>query len=388
MNAPSRRRNLFIVIVFLLVAFSLEEAIGLPSGGSYPPTFSKRADGNWYDSWNFTRNRYSGDDGYMPNIAYETLGTNKELAYSIGEQFKASYPSKVQRATAILQYVQRWTEYGYDADNVVMGGTAQSEWAWNADEMAHRINTATNVVAVGDCEDIAFLCATIYIGAGFDAAMVLAPRDMPNHAALLIWLPEYPNANYYWDIPDDGRGRGWIWVEATGEHNPLGWTPPNFNDGNWKAYPLGLMIFNVNYIPQNPQEEDNVTITTSVINATTPISQVSLKYSIQGGAYNTSTMTFTESVYKAVIPKQPEGTTVEFYISATDSEGNTKETDKFSYTVGMVKGFEIPSFLWELIIIGLIVGIALLVSVARRKSAKPATSIPPPPPPPLYAFVT
>ena len=359
------KRNLFIAMGFLLVAFLLKEASGLPSGGGYPPTFERRIDGYWYDKpWGFNRNSYGGDNGYMPDIAYETLGTSKELAYSIGESFKTSYTSKVQRAVAILKFVQRWTEYGYDIDNVIMGGTAQSEWAWNADEMAHMFNTTTNIVAVGDCEDMAFLCVTIYIGAGFDAAMVLAP----SHAALLIWLPEYPNANYYWDIPNDGRGKGWIWVEATGEYNPLGWTPPDFNDGHWTAYPLGLMIFDINYNPQNPQAENNVTVTASVINATASISQVSLRYSIQG-VYNTLTMMPKDAMYEAIIPKQPKGTTVEFYISATDSKGNTKETDKFSYTVG--KGFEIPGFPLESIIIGLAMGIALLIFLMKRKSTLP-----------------
>ncbi len=169
MNGLSKR-NLIIVIVFLLVVFSLKEVSGLPSGGSYPPKFTRRADGDYYDSWSFDRNYYGDDNGYMPNIAYETLGTNKELAYSIGEWFKTNYASKTQMAVAILKYVQRWTEYGYDADNVIMGGTTQNEWAWNADEMAHMFNTITNIVAIGDCEDMAFLGATIYIGAGFDAA--------------------------------------------------------------------------------------------------------------------------------------------------------------------------------------------------------------------------
>lgn len=362
MNGLSRR-NLFIVIVFLLVAFLLKEVSGFPSDGSYPPRFERRADGDWYDKpWGFDRNYYGGDNGYMPNIAYETLGTNKELAYSIGEWFKTSYASKTQRAVAILKYVQRWTEYGYDVDNVIVGGTAQNEWAWNADEMAHMFNTTTNIVAVGDCEDMAFLSATIYTGAGFDAAMVLAP----SHAALLIWLPEYPNANYYWDIPGDGRERGWIWVEATGEHNPLGWTPPDFKDGLWTAYPLGLIIFNVNYTPQNPQAENIVTVTASVINTTASISQVSLNYSIQGGLYNTLSMTPEGTIYEAVIPKQPTGTKVEFYISTIDSEGNTKETDKFSYTVGG-GGFEILGFTLEQIIILLAIGIAILILIMKRK---------------------
>ena len=82
-------------------------------------------------------------------------------------------------------------------------------------------------------EDMAFLCGTIYVGAGFDAAVI----DAPYHAALLIWLPDFSNANDYWDI-NDGRGAGWIWVEATGSSNPLGWTPPDFEDGAWTAYPI------------------------------------------------------------------------------------------------------------------------------------------------------
>ncbi len=103
--------------------------------------------------------------------------------------------------------------------------------------MAHAFNETTGIKATGDCEDFAFLCGTIYVGAGFDAAVV----DAPGHVALLIWLPEFSNANNYWDIPNDGRKAGWIWVEATSDSNPLGWTPPDFADGNWKAYPLGSL---------------------------------------------------------------------------------------------------------------------------------------------------
>ena len=364
MNVLSEKKPL-LVILLLLVAFYLQEGRGLPSGGSYPPTFTFK-NGDWYDSWGFNRNYYGNDNGYMPNVAYETLGNNRELAYSLGEWFKTSYASKVRRAAAILEYVQRWTEYGYDVDNVVMEGMPQEEWAWNADEMAHMFNASTNAVAVGDCEDMAFLGATIYIGAGFDAALVLAPR----HVALLIWLPEYPNANYYWDIPNDRREQGWIWVEATGEENPLGWTPPDFNDGDWTAYPLGSLISNVNYTPRKPQAEDNVTVTASVINAKETVNEVSLHYYIRGETQKTLTMKPKDSVFETVIPKQPEGKTVEFYISAIDSEGNTRESDNFTYTVG--KELEIP---WEVIgaivenpwiIVGLIVVVALLILIMKR----------------------
>lgn len=354
-------RKRLVMLIFLILSSLLMEVKGLPSGGSYPPTFTFR-NGDWYDSWNFNRNRHGGNDGYLPNIAYETLGNDRELAYSLGEWFRTSYPRKVRRAEEILEYVQRWTEYGYDADNIVMNGINQEEWAWNADEMAHMFNATTNTVAVGDCEDMSFLCATIYIGAGFDTAIV----DAPAHAALLIWFPEYPNANYYWDIPNDGRKKGWIWVEATGEHNPLGWTPPDFNNGHWTAYTLALMISNVNYSPRTPQAEDNIVVTASVASARASVTQVMLHYSIQRGAYHTQFMTLKDSIYEAIIPKQPQGTTVEFYISATDNDGNTKESDESVFTVGELA---IPGFPIESILIGFFIGIILLTFLIKRRSA-------------------
>jgi len=366
MNWP---RNLTVGIIVFFASSSLSVAYGIPSGGVYPPEFTW-SDGEWYDSWGFNRNYYGGSDGFLPNVAYESLGTDKELAYSIGERFKTSYSRKVERAEAILSYVQRWTDYGYDEDNVRMGGRPQPEWAWNADEMAHMFDETTLSVAIGDCEDMAFLCSTIYLAAGFDVVLV----SPPEHVALMIWLPEYSNANYYWDILD-GRGYGWIWVEATGENNPLGWTPPDFNDGEFEVYQLGfLTISNVNYAPHDPQPEDDVTVTASVATGSSPTSQVLLHYSINRGAYRTLAMTLEGSSYKATIPKQAKGTVVKFYVSVTDTEGNVSESDEFSYTVG---GTEIPGFPLEAIIVGLAIGLATLYFLARKRSALavPGTSM-------------
>jgi hypothetical protein len=200
--------------------------------------YSQRND-YWYDAFGINRNYYGGSDGFLPKIAYETLGQYNDTAYKLGVRFKENYLSETERAVAILKYVQKWTEYGYDEDNVVRNGEPQPEWAWNADEMAQAFNEATGAKAIGDCEDMAFLCGTIYVGAGIDAAIV----DAPEHCALVIWLPEYSNADKYWDVPNDDRGAGWIWVEATGESNPLGWTPPDFEDGGWTAYPIGDLSF-------------------------------------------------------------------------------------------------------------------------------------------------
>ncbi len=232
-----------LIAVFIILAILVPKAQATPSGGSIPPRFTYKS-GEWYDSWGITRTNADGSHGYLPQLLSETIGTNSELAFQIGERFQNTYSDRNSMAVAILKYVQTWTEYGYDSDNVVMGGVTQDEWAWNADEMAHNIDQTTGTVAVGDCEDMAFLCATIYEGAGFETAII----DAPGHCALLIYLPDFQNANQYWSLPGDSRGAGWIWVEATGSSNPLGWTPPDFSDGGWTAY---THVNNV-YTPQQP----------------------------------------------------------------------------------------------------------------------------------------
>ncbi len=352
MYYPTKR---LVSLIFLIFCASLNIVNGLPSGGQHPPTFTSQ-NGDWYDSWGFNRNVHWGDDGYLPNIAYESLGSDKELAYSLGEWFRSNYNQRVERAEAILDYVQRWTDYGYDEDNVFKDNIPQEEWAWNADEMAHMFDENQNIIAVGDCEDMSFLCATIYLSAGFDVAIV----SPPSHVALLIWLPEYDNANYYWDIPDDGREYGWIWVEATGESNPLGWTPPDFDDGDWVSYPLNISRITVDFFPQNPQIDDEVIVQVNIDSYSGTASEVLLTYLV-GNNNHIINMEKIGSTYEATIPAQPENTRVKCSVSVIGIEDLTSAYD-FEYFVGEVDEF--PPFVIEISIV--LVIIILLVLFIRR----------------------
>ena len=246
-----------------------------------------------------------------------------------------------------------------------MGGTAQPEWAWNADEMAHSFDETTGAVAIGDCEDMAFLCSTLYLAAGFDVAIV----SPPEHVAMMIWLPEYSNANYYWDI-NDGRGQGWIWVEATGAENPLGWTPPDFTGGDFEVYTLASStisstISNVYYSPQDPQAGDDVTVTVSVSIQSSSISKVNLYYSIDGGTDRILPMALAGSSYEATIPGQMDGSVVSFYASVTDTNGTVSRSNDYTYTVGGSQ-MEIPGFPLESIIVGLAIGLAAIFYIKKR----------------------
>ena len=90
-----------LLLSFLVFLYYASEVSSIPSGENYPPNFFYR-NGLWYDSWNITRNAWYGQDGYLPRIANESLGYNRELAYSLGQGFKAEYPEKVRRAEEIL----------------------------------------------------------------------------------------------------------------------------------------------------------------------------------------------------------------------------------------------------------------------------------------------
>jgi hypothetical protein len=92
------------LILFLLLCAPAVALIKTASG--FPASSFSQQNGDWYDNWGIDRNCYAGPHGYLPNLASETLGDNKELAYSIGEWFQNNYPSETDRAVAILKYVQ------------------------------------------------------------------------------------------------------------------------------------------------------------------------------------------------------------------------------------------------------------------------------------------
>jgi hypothetical protein len=358
----SKRKGITLAIIALSFCFFslgfVTDVLAIPSDD-----FIYR-NGMWYDSWNITRNAWFGEDGYLPKMAYESLGVNRELAYGWGQEFKAAYPDKVERAQEIMTFVQRWMKYGHDGDYVIKEGEAQVEWAWNADEMAYKIDEAKSSysVARGDCEDFAFLCGVMYLGAEFEVALV-GPEG---HVALLIWFPEYPDASIYWDI-GDGKGYGWIWVEATGDNNPLGWTPSDFRDGRFDVYVIRedlpfIDISEILFEPKNPTPESDVIVTVRVRTWEAEVSQVNLVYYMEGEtARNAVPMNLTgESTYQGTIPKQSGGTTINFYVQASDTLGRSVNSYEVSYKVEtLIFGLNL-----EILTLGIIVaGVIILILI-------------------------
>lgn len=204
------------------------------------------AEGEVFDDWDICRTRAYGDDGFFrfdgysfePVIASQSLGFNADSAYQAGVEFGRQYPDPTQRAEVIFAYVRDRVRYMSDRSQF-----GYVEFAVNADELMFVIDQ--DGVAYGDCEDYAVLLGVMYVGAGLRSAVVLAP----DHAAALVYLPDYPYANRSLTLHGEP---GWIWAEATGGNNPLGWMPEQYMSTDLLGYELADVGLPREGLPDKP----------------------------------------------------------------------------------------------------------------------------------------
>jgi hypothetical protein len=224
------------LIVILLAAVA---TAGYASAFSSESFYEKG--GNIFDDWEICRTRALGEDGFYqitetgsheiafrPVIAFQSLGEQANAAYSLGEQIAAKYPDPLQRAEVVFHLVRDRVEYTPDIDL-----NRSEEFAQNADELA--IAIVEDGIGYGDCEDMAVLLAVVYKAAGFRSAIVLVPE----HTAVLVYLPDYNKATAFFELESEP---GWIWAEATGRNNPLGWVPERYLGTEIAAYEISAEI--------------------------------------------------------------------------------------------------------------------------------------------------
>ncbi len=223
------RIKVLLSLIFILVAglaATTGYVLATPSAG-----FEER-DGDVFDDWEINRTRAFGQDGFYqitettfrPVIAFESLGENAALAYSLGEQIATKYPDQIQRAEAIFHFVRDRVKYASDIDTF-----QYDEFAQNADELATVIEQ--DGVGYGDCEDSTVLLAVMYKGAGYRSAIVVGP----GHTSALVYLPDYKKATTFLELEGE---TGWVWAEATGRNNDLGWVPKEFINSELAAYEI------------------------------------------------------------------------------------------------------------------------------------------------------
>ena len=184
------------------------------------------------DDWEICRTRAFGEDGFYqitetgfrPAIAFQSLGDQANAAHILGEQIASEYPDLLQRAEAIFEFVRDRVKYASDIDV-----TGSEEFAQNADELATII--VEDGIGQGDCEDMVVLLAVMYKAAGFRSAIVLVPE----HTAVLVCLPDYDKATAFFELAGEP---GWVWAEATGRNNHLGWAPKEYLGTEIAAYEI------------------------------------------------------------------------------------------------------------------------------------------------------
>jgi transglutaminase-like putative cysteine protease len=225
-----KRVKLSIILTALLLTAGLATT---NYAWATPSANFNELDGEVFDDWGIFRTRAFGEDGFYqlsetsfrPVIAFESLGEEAALAYSLGKSFADEYPTKAQRAEAVFGFVRDRVRYTPDVDQF-----GYEEFAMNADELATAINQ--DGVGYGDCEDSAVLLAVMCRGAGLRSAIAVGQE----HTAALVYLPDYDKASAVFEM--DGEP-GWIWAEATGRNNPLGWVPKEFINAEVAVYEIG-----------------------------------------------------------------------------------------------------------------------------------------------------
>ncbi len=221
------------ILLVILISILLAGLANTNYAGATPSANFCDLGGEVYDDWGICRTRAHGEDGFYqlsetsfrPVIAFESLGAEMAQAYALGKSFTDEYPDEIQRAEALFNFVRDRIQYTPDVNQF-----GYEEFALNADELAITINR--NGIGHGDCEDSAILLAVIYKAAGYRSAIAAGKE----HTAALVYLPSYEKATAVFKIDDEP---GWIWAEATGKNNPLGWVPKEFINAQVAVYEIG-----------------------------------------------------------------------------------------------------------------------------------------------------
>jgi hypothetical protein len=219
-----------LIVVLLAAVATVGYTSAFPSAGFYERS------GDIFDDWEICRTKAFGEDGFYqitetgfrPVIAFQSLGEQANIAYSLGEQIASEYPDSLQRAEAVFHFVRDRVKYTPDIEQ-----TGNEEFAQNADELA--ISIVEDGIGEGDCEDMVVLLAVMYRAAGIRSAIVL----VPDHTAVLVYLPGYNKATVVFELEGE---TGWVWAEATGSNNPLGWAPEQYVGTEIAAYEISAEI--------------------------------------------------------------------------------------------------------------------------------------------------
>jgi hypothetical protein len=131
------------------------------------------------------------------------------LALEFQKIFAEYQWSTYNKAFCVLKFVQNAITYKRDEDT-----KSKTEWP--------RYPIETLAESVGDCEDVAILCASVLIRLGFDVVLL----DFPGHVAFGVCGTPDMQGNYFYD---EKTGKKYYYGEATADGWMLGETPKDYD---------------------------------------------------------------------------------------------------------------------------------------------------------------
>ncbi|RLI96260.1 MAG: hypothetical protein DRP00_05570, partial [Candidatus Aenigmatarchaeota archaeon] len=178
-----------------------------------------------------------------------------------------------------------------------------------------------------------------------------------------VWSSPNP-LNYAYNNVSFTGYMGNYWDNYTGSDSDgdgIGDTPHQIDPENVDNYPLIEPAENyfVSWIsidveppvigepilsPAKPVENVNITVSVEVSDAYSGVKNVTLCYRVDSGVWNMVEMFLENGVWKAQIPAQPTGTTVEYYIEAYDNAENKAATKTYTYIVASAVVAKILNF--------------------------------------------
>ncbi len=111
-------------------------------------------------------------------------------------------------------------------------------------------------------------------------------------------------------------------------------TPGESNTGAPASFPPE--ISNISISPDSLTDATPIIISAKVTDANDDLNTVSLTFGEEGTVNNETAMSLTDSTYSADLGTFADGTRVFFFITATDAEGQTVQSDTLSFEVGFV----------------------------------------------------
>ncbi len=94
------------------------------------------------------------------------------------------------------------------------------------------------------------------------------------------------------------------------------------------------VIVNVTFLPEDPTQDDSVTVTADITDENGIIETAKLNWKIgKNGSYTEINMTNSDDSYSGTIPNQESGDTIMFIISSTDNYGGLEQTNEYSVEI-------------------------------------------------------